>query len=111
LTEAARLAGTPVVATLAFKHARANVVVSELAASDVRSGQHAKHETERSWQLETDRSTSRQHNKGREQVNKTMALSAEQQLELQTQLQRAVVECSERCLYFAAKWYAKAHAH
>jgi hypothetical protein len=37
-----------------------------------------------------------------------MALSAEQQLELQTQLQRAVVECSERCLYFAAKWYVKA---
>jgi anaphase-promoting complex subunit 8 len=35
-----------------------------------------------------------------------MALSSEQQLELQTQLQRAVVECSERCLYFAAKWYA-----
>lgn len=40
-----------------------------------------------------------------------MALSAEQQLELQTQLQRVVVECSERCLYFAAKWYAKAHGH
>lgn len=33
-----------------------------------------------------------------------MALSAEQQLELQTQLQRAVIECNERCLYFAAKW-------
>jgi hypothetical protein len=36
-----------------------------------------------------------------------MALSSEQQLELQTQLQRAVVECSERCLYFAAKWYVQ----
>lgn len=34
-----------------------------------------------------------------------MALSPEQQLELQTQLQRAVIECNERCLYFAAKWY------
>jgi anaphase-promoting complex subunit 8 len=34
-----------------------------------------------------------------------MALSADQQLELQTQLQRAVIECNERCLYFAAKWY------
>ncbi|GAB7330617.1 hypothetical protein MBLNU13_g02193t2 [Cladosporium sp. NU13] len=36
-----------------------------------------------------------------------MALSAEQQLELQTQLQRAVIECNERCLYFAAKWSAE----
>lgn len=35
-----------------------------------------------------------------------MALSPEQQLELQTQLQRAVIECNERCLYFASKWYA-----
>ncbi|KAK5694637.1 Anaphase-promoting complex subunit 8 [Elasticomyces elasticus] len=33
-----------------------------------------------------------------------MALSTSQQLELQTQLQQAVVSCSERCLYFAAKW-------
>jgi anaphase-promoting complex subunit 8 len=39
-----------------------------------------------------------------------MALSSEQQLELQTQLQRAVVECSERCLYFAAKWYVEGKA-
>ncbi|KAK5728378.1 Anaphase-promoting complex subunit 8 [Elasticomyces elasticus] len=36
-----------------------------------------------------------------------MALSATQQLELQTQLQQAVVSCSERCLYFAAKWAAE----
>ncbi len=35
---------------------------------------------------------------------KTMALSSEQQLELQTQLQQVVVACNERCLYFAAKW-------
>ncbi|KAK4888430.1 Anaphase-promoting complex subunit 8 [Elasticomyces elasticus] len=33
-----------------------------------------------------------------------MALSPTQQIELQTQLQQAVVSCSERCLYFAAKW-------
>ncbi|TKA73800.1 hypothetical protein B0A55_05540, partial [Friedmanniomyces simplex] len=36
-----------------------------------------------------------------------MALSNEQQLELQTQLQQAVVACGERCLYFAAKWSAE----
>ena len=35
-----------------------------------------------------------------------MALSSEQQLELQAQIQQAVVACSERCLYFAAKWCA-----
>ena len=33
-----------------------------------------------------------------------MALSGEQQLELQAQLQQAIVACNERCLYFAAKW-------
>ncbi|KAK3679737.1 Anaphase-promoting complex subunit 8 [Recurvomyces mirabilis] len=36
-----------------------------------------------------------------------MALSNEQQLELQTQLQQAVIACNERCLYFAAKWAAE----
>ncbi|KAK5737709.1 Anaphase-promoting complex subunit 8 [Elasticomyces elasticus] len=36
-----------------------------------------------------------------------MALSPTQQIELQTQLQQAVVSCSERCLYFAAKWAAE----
>ncbi|KAK0264752.1 Anaphase-promoting complex subunit 8 [Friedmanniomyces endolithicus] len=36
-----------------------------------------------------------------------MALSSEQQLELQTQLQRVVLACNERCLYFAAKWSAE----
>ncbi|KAK5735343.1 Anaphase-promoting complex subunit 8 [Elasticomyces elasticus] len=36
-----------------------------------------------------------------------MALSTTQQIELQTQLQQAVVSCSERCLYFAAKWAAE----
>lgn len=34
-----------------------------------------------------------------------MALSSEQQSELQQQLQHAVTACNERCLYFAAKWY------
>ena len=33
-----------------------------------------------------------------------MALSSEQQADLQVQLQHAVVACNERCLYFAAKW-------
>ncbi|KAK3698627.1 Anaphase-promoting complex subunit 8 [Vermiconidia calcicola] len=36
-----------------------------------------------------------------------MALSSEQQTELQTHLQQAVVACNERCLYFAAKWAAE----
>ncbi|KAK4544197.1 hypothetical protein LTR36_004407 [Oleoguttula mirabilis] len=36
-----------------------------------------------------------------------MALSSEQQQELQTQLQQVVVACNERCLYFAAKWSAE----
>ncbi|KAK6435357.1 Anaphase-promoting complex subunit 8 [Oleoguttula sp. CCFEE 5521] len=36
-----------------------------------------------------------------------MALSSEQQIELQAQLERAVEECNERCLYFAAKWSAE----
>ncbi|KAK3633037.1 Anaphase-promoting complex subunit 8 [Elasticomyces elasticus] len=36
-----------------------------------------------------------------------MALSPTQQIELQTQLQQAVISCSERCLYFAAKWAAE----
>jgi len=34
-----------------------------------------------------------------------MALSSDQQVELQIQLQQAIVACNERCLYFAAKWY------
>lgn len=34
-----------------------------------------------------------------------MALSGEQQRELEEQLQQAVIACNERCLYFAAKWY------
>lgn len=34
-----------------------------------------------------------------------MALSDEHQHELETQLQQAVIDCNERCLYFAAKWY------
>ncbi|KAK5111318.1 hypothetical protein LTR62_005158 [Meristemomyces frigidus] len=36
-----------------------------------------------------------------------MALSAEQQHELQRHLEAAVVACNERCLYFAAKWAAE----
>ncbi|KAI6832119.1 TPR-like protein [Hortaea werneckii] len=36
-----------------------------------------------------------------------MALSAEQQRELEEQLQQAVIACNERCLYFAAKWSAE----
>lgn len=35
-----------------------------------------------------------------------MALSSDQQAELQIQLQQAVQACNERCLYFAAKWWA-----
>lgn len=35
-----------------------------------------------------------------------MALSAEQRKDLQEQLQQAVLGCNDRCLYFAAKWYA-----
>lgn len=33
-----------------------------------------------------------------------MALSSDQQAELETHLQEAVIACNERCLYFAAKW-------
>ncbi|KAK5112298.1 hypothetical protein LTR85_011570 [Meristemomyces frigidus] len=36
-----------------------------------------------------------------------MALSSEQQHELQTQLQQVATACNERCLYFAAKWSAE----
>ncbi|KAI7546263.1 hypothetical protein KC343_g20620, partial [Hortaea werneckii] len=36
-----------------------------------------------------------------------MALSGEQQRELEEQLQQAVIACNERCLYFAAKWSAE----
>nr|POE65609.1 anaphase-promoting complex subunit 8 [Quercus suber] len=36
-----------------------------------------------------------------------MALNTAQQNELQTQLQRAIIACNERCLYFAAKWSAE----
>ncbi|KAF2718988.1 TPR-like protein [Polychaeton citri CBS 116435] len=36
-----------------------------------------------------------------------MALSQQQQAELITQLQQAVIACSERCLYFSAKWAAE----
>ncbi|KAF2163605.1 hypothetical protein M409DRAFT_26213 [Zasmidium cellare ATCC 36951] len=36
-----------------------------------------------------------------------MALSSDQQAELQLQLQQAVQACNERCLYFAAKWTAE----
>ncbi len=41
-------------------------------------------------------------------VNDTtfMALTGEQQTQLQLQLQQAIVACNERCLYFSAKWYA-----
>lgn len=35
-----------------------------------------------------------------------MALSHEQQTQLQSHLQQAVVACNDRCLYFSAKWYA-----
>lgn len=34
----------------------------------------------------------------------SMALSSEQQADLQAQLQQAVVACNDRCLYFAARW-------
>ena len=35
-----------------------------------------------------------------------MALTSDQQRELESQLQQVVVACNERCLYFAARWYA-----
>ena len=35
------------------------------------------------------------------------SLSPDVVLELQTQLQEAVVACTERCLYQSAKWYAQ----
>lgn len=37
------------------------------------------------------------------------AMTDEQCRELQAQLQKAVVECNERCLYYAAKWYVSYH--
>ncbi|KAK5162902.1 Anaphase-promoting complex subunit 8 [Saxophila tyrrhenica] len=36
-----------------------------------------------------------------------MSLNPEQQAQLQAKLQQAVIDCSERCLYFSAKWAAE----